>query len=152
MGYKSLTYLKGIDNVVVIDNSVIMRWILNDGSVEEQQISRFVLKAISTHDITPVVPFLWIYEASNVITSYVKKGLINIEVGQKRLGMPFDICHILDHKIDLSVLVDVSVKYNLSSYDASYLSLANILQCPISTLDKKLQRASLKFGRELYAL
>ena len=42
--------------------------------------------------------------------------------------------------IDFKINIKLSLKHNLSFYDAAYLYLAKINKCKLLTLDKKLER------------
>jgi len=121
-----------------------MRWLVNDGSETDLQVSRLVLDSIQQGKIEPVVPSLWVYESSYVIASYIKKGLLDSKIGKRRLEMSFEICRIIDIKPYPVDLVGLSLKYNLSSYDATYLLLAHQLECSVMTLDKKLKKAVIR--------
>ena len=141
MGYKSLNAVSSKKNILVIDNSIIVRWLIGDGSESDIKIANSILCSISRKELYPVVPGLWIYEASNVIAAYVKRNQLEESIGLKRLMMPFDVCNIVEFKPDLTALTQIAVKYNLSSYDATYLYLADQLDCCLATLDKKLAKA-----------
>ena len=152
MGYRKLGSILENQSLVVIDNSIIMRWLVNDGSESDLQISRLVLDSIQQGKIVPVVPSLWVYESSHVIASYIKRGLLEPEIGKRRLEMPFEICRIIDIKPNPIELVELSLKYALSSYEATYLLLAHQLECSLSTLDKKLKKAVVRSKGKLLEL
>ncbi len=149
MAYKLLETLASKSNIVVIDNSIIIRWLIGDGSVRDIKIANSILNSISKKELYPVVPSLWIYEASNVIATYVKRNQIEESIGLKRLMMPFEACNIVEFKPDLVELTQIAIRYNLSSYDATYLNLASQLNCALATLDKKLAKAVIKSNGDL---
>ena len=152
MGYKLLEAVSSKQNLVAIDNSIIVRWLVGDGSDTDREIANLILNAISLKEICPIVPSLWIYEASNVIASYVKRTQIEESIGLKRLMMPFEACNIIEFKPSLELLTLTAIKYKLSSYDATYLYLAETLNCPLATLDKKLGKAVIKSNGQLFKL
>jgi len=152
VGYKLLESISAKQNLVVIDNSIIVRWLVGDGSKSDLEIANLILNAISRKEICPVVPSLWVYEASNVIASYVKRKQVEESIGLKRLMMPYEACNIIEFKPDLETLTLTAIKYKLSSYDATYLCLAENLNCPLATLDKKLGKAVIKSNGQLLKL
>lgn len=61
--------------IFVLDNSISMRWLLNDRDMDTQDYARNVLKLLIDGG-SAIVPNLWALEAANVIAKQVKKETI----------------------------------------------------------------------------
>ena len=141
MGYRTVSTIERYPNLLVVDNSVIMRWFFSDGSEVDKAYAEDVLRHMKTNQIMPVVPTLWVSEACFVSNSYVKKKGFSTSVVQEKLTNAFDMLFVVDSFLDPVVLFDYAYRYKLSDYDANYALLAENLNCPLATLDKKLKKA-----------
>jgi len=131
----------------VLDNSVTMRWFFGDGAPQELAYAAKVLDAMkkaSAH-----VPVTWGLEVSNVIARAEAKALVT----EARSGAFLEMLEGVDIRVDaatfahaLSDTLQLSRRYALSAYDASYLELALRLGLPLATLDADLQKAARKAG------
>jgi predicted nucleic acid-binding protein len=59
----------------VLDNSIVMRWLLNDRDASTQEYALKVLELL-VEGGTAIVPNLWALEAANVINKEMKKGYV----------------------------------------------------------------------------
>ena len=132
---------------LVIDNSVVMRWLFKDGSHADRNYAGKVASLVETSEIH--VPTLFIAEAANVISRALKAGVIT----RIDSASHFDLINQMDAQVVGAELtqdvMNVALKAfdeGLSSYDATYLLLAQRLACPLATLDKDLRRAAIKSG------
>ena len=144
MGYKTPGKGERYANAVVIDNSVIMRWLFNDGSNTDQQYSKDVLQSLQNQQLTVLVPPIWIYESAFVTNHYLKQQVISLADVNQQLDMLFDLVNVIHTQQTPTELVEVSQAVNISSYDAAYLLLAKQQQCPLATLDKKMEQVHKK--------
>lgn len=132
----------------VLDNSVAMRWLLNDRDLDTQDYARNVLKMLIDGG-SAIVPNLWALEAANVIAKQIKKGnIIQAEASQFiALLAELDIQPDRDtHDHALGDTLGLAQQYGLSSYDASYLELALRKGLPVATVDQDLAEAARKAG------
>jgi predicted nucleic acid-binding protein len=95
------------------------------------------------------VPQLWWYEMSNVLSLAVKRGWL------KHAEVIAIIRLLKDYGFDTDVnygekyaerLFELSQRYELSAYDATYLELAIRKNAKLATLDDKLGKACEKAG------
>lgn len=135
----------------VIDNSVAMCWLLNDGRSSDVTYALKVLDALRI--TSAVVPNLWALEAANVVAKAEAKGLVNEARTQafvatlSRLNIATDnatASHALGETLNLAR------RYKLSAYDAAYLELAMREALPLATLDADLEKAAKKAGVRLF--
>ena len=132
---------------LVLDNSVAMCWLLNDGRPAGITYALNVLDALKT---TPaLVPGLWALEAANVVAKAEAKGLINEARSESFIATLMRL-HIVTDKATashvLSETLNLARRYKLSAYDAAYLELALREGLPLATLDADLEKAARKAG------
>lgn len=116
--------------MIVVDASAALAGLLNAGA------ARRALGSEQLH-----VPHLIDSEIANGLRRGVSRGRIDPDAGWaaldtwRRLGMiRYPIFGILDRVWQL--------RDNLSAYDASYVALAEQLDCALFTVDRRLSRAS----------
>lgn len=131
----------------VLDNSVTMRWFFGDGKPLELAYAGKVLDAMK--NANALVPVTWGLEVANVIARAEAKGLVT----EARSGAFLEMLEDVDIEVDtatfqhtLSDTLQLARRYQLSSYDASYLELALRQGIPLATLDDDLRKAAKKTG------
>ncbi len=136
----------------VLDNSVVMRWLLRDGSEERIAYANAVLDVLELQGGEAVVPGIWPLEAANVIVKAQAKGLVTEARAAEFIGL-LNTMHIT---VDLSTAeralgdtLQLARRLKLSSYDASYLELALREGLPLATLDADLRNAMKQTGGAL---
>ncbi len=139
------------NNAVVIDNSVMMRWLFKDGSEEDQQYAQKVLHQINEGQLLVLVPYIWVYESSFVVSFYQRKELITVEEATKHLDALFELCTVVRGEERPKVLFHFANEHKLSSYDSSYILLTQQAGCSIATLDKTMIKATMKLELKVFA-
>lgn len=133
----------------VLDNSVVMRWLFNDGGIKDRGYSEDILNLIVAGAHRPITPGVWPLEIANVISRAESMG----QIEEMRSAHFLEI--IREMKIDnepisqditFGSVLHLARVYKLSSYDASYLELAMRYSTPLATLDKGLIAAMKKVG------
>jgi predicted nucleic acid-binding protein len=125
----------------VLDNSVAMRWCFESGAYP---YADSVLNRLATGD-TAMVPVLWFYEASAVLSRAQNIGMLTASKAAAFITELKSLNLIADDAGIARVLTDVhrlALSYRLTSYDAAYLELATRLNLPLATLDDELLRAA----------
>lgn len=133
----------------VLDNSVVMRWLLKDGSVERLAYADKVLGLLIQDDAQAVVPGVWPLEVANVIVKAQAKGLVSEARATAFIGLLDDMGISVDTRTAERALTDtlqLARRFKLSSYDASYLELALREGLLLATLDADLHSAMLQTG------
>ncbi len=133
----------------VLDNSVVMRWYFGDGSATDLEYASRVLDSMASAEV--LVPGVWGLEVANVLARAEAKGLTTEARTETFIGM----LHRMNINTDgatptqaLTSILQLARRYNLSSYDASYLELAMREDLPLATLDADLRRAAELVGVE----
>jgi predicted nucleic acid-binding protein len=131
----------------VLDNSVAMCWLLNDGRPSDVAYAAKVLESLKkTH---AVVPALWALEAANVIAKVESKGLLAEARTQAFVATLGRLNIVVDKSTATHALgetLNLARRYKLSAYDAAYLELALRDGLPLATLDADLAKAARKAG------
>ena len=133
----------------VLDNSVVMRWLLQDGSEERIAYARKVLGLLAQDAGEALVPGIWALEVANVIAKSEAKRLVSEARASAFVGLLQTMCiqsdiHTAEHA--LSATLQLARRFKLSSYDASYLELALREGLPLATLDADLLYAMEQTG------
>jgi len=121
--------------MIVLDASVILKWIFRDeDGGEAARVYRD--KHVSGEKII-AVPDLFFYEMANVLatkTTLATKDVL--EAFSLLWNFDFEVFSFgLDEFING---IDLSRRYGMSLYDASYIELARRMKCHFVTADKKL--------------
>jgi predicted nucleic acid-binding protein len=108
-----------------------------------------VLNALRDPDTLAVVPMTWGLEVANVIARSETKELVTAAQSGSFISLLEGLSMEIDVDTFTHVLSDtlqLSRRYRLSSYDASYLELALRNGAPIATIDDDMRRAANKAG------
>lgn len=139
----------------VLDNSVVMRWLLQDGSRERLVYASQVLERLAQEDCEAVVPGIWALEAANVLVKAQAKGLVSEARSAAFVGLLQEMAFATDTRTAERALGDtlqLARRFKLSSYDASYLELALREGLALATLDDQLRAAMQQTGVTLPCL
>lgn len=137
----------------VLDASVTLSWLLKDTAARDEAYPLAVLNALRAASTTAIVPMTWGLEIPNVIARSEAKDLVTAAQSGSFIALLEGISIEVDAETFTHVLSDtlqLSRRYRLSSYDASYLELALRNGSPIATLDEDLRRAATKAGVKLF--
>jgi predicted nucleic acid-binding protein len=140
------------NNTLVLDNSVAMRWLFDDGSPSDRRYAASVLDHIQETNAGVIVPYVWVYESAFVVNFYVGQGDLEWRHGTNHLNSLYDLCTVAIDKVPPAGLFEFSHVHGISSYDAAYLLLAQSQDLPIATLDKKMRRVAKKLGMAIVSI
>lgn len=126
----------------VLDNSVLSGWYIGNQATEYSDgVARRML------DEQAHAPALLHLEFANVLRTLCKRGGLDAEgaheVIEQIAAMPIAIDREMPGP---AALLSLALRYDLTSYDASYLELALRLQLPIATQDAALMEAARASG------
>jgi len=124
-----------ISSRIVVDASAVLSFIFPDESTPKGVLTAF--RKASKNLIVLTAPTLLCYEIGNAIRSAVKQKRINKLTATSIIEIFYQL-KIVYLDPNINDIIFLSLKYNLSFYDASYLSLAKEKNAKLLTLDKKL--------------
>jgi predicted nucleic acid-binding protein len=128
-----------------MDASVALAWCFEDEATEATDV---VLDRLRNDEAA--VPAIWPLEVANVLLVAERRDRLSEAQASRFLELltqlPIDVD---DAPHDLAAIVAAGRRHELSSYDASYLVLAERLGAPLATLDRRLSKAAERAGVEL---
>jgi predicted nucleic acid-binding protein len=126
----------------VIDNSVVCGWfIANQADEYTEAIAALLCKDKA------FAPALLQLEFVNVLKTACKKGRVPIQTAREVVDQVCALPIEFDHDFPGSAaIMQLALRYDLTSYDAAYLELALRKQVPIATKDEALAVAAWEAG------
>ena len=126
----------------VLDNSVVTGWYIES---QDTDYTEAIVAKLETD--RAIVPALWELEFANVLKTACIRGKLDIDTARQIVD---SIC-ALPIEIDQGTpgprqILELAMRYNLSSYDAAYLELAMRHGLPIACQDGKLRDAAKAAG------
>jgi predicted nucleic acid-binding protein len=125
----------------VLDSSVALAWVLPD----EANPTLDHLCDRLTNDVG-LVPPVWPLEIGNVLLVAIKRGRLTVRDVHQLItelrALPLEIDAASTDRAFEETLA-IAQKYDLTTYDASYLELAKRREIPLASLDTKLRKACL---------
>lgn len=130
----------------VLDNSVVTGWYIRSQATDYTEA---IANRLETD--RALVPALWQLEFANVLKTACARGTLSIDTAR----LITDTIGALPIEVDAGPapgarqLLELAVRYQLSSYDAAYLELAMRHGIPIASQDARLREAALAAGVSL---
>jgi predicted nucleic acid-binding protein len=128
----------------VLDNSVALTWCFED---ERTLATTALLERLT--ESGAMAPVIWPLEALNSLLVAERRGRLNAE--KRRVFGEF--LRALPVKIDdetadraWTTTAELAERFQLSSYDAAYLELAQRHDLPLASLDRNLRNAGAALG------
>jgi len=115
---------------VVVDTSVAIKWVVTEAYTEHAQA---LLDEHQRRNDPIYVPSLFLYEASNVLYSFVREGLFPVAACQQAIQDIFKLVHPLTTDARLATRA-VSIADTLKTkktFDAHFLALAERMNCTL---------------------
>ena len=126
----------------VLDNSVLCGWFLANQASPYSDAVAGLLPVVDAH-----APWLLQLEFTNVLRTACRRGTLPVATAREII----DQVALLPIRFDAvppqpAALLSLSLRFQLTSYDAAYLELALRLQLPIATRDNDLAGAAWAAG------
>lgn len=84
---------------------------------------------------------LCLHETLNVLATYQRRDVLTLAQCKKLLDHTERFMNIAESEVKLDAALAVAAKYAVSGYDAQYVALAQSLDAPLITEDRKLRVA-----------
>lgn len=85
-----------------------------------------------------VAPLLWRGEFRNVLALYLRKRLLSLERGQQIMNEALHLMQDGEYEVDSDHVLRLVAASNCSAYDCEFVALAQELESPLVTMDKKI--------------
>lgn len=130
MNFKNLTN-------IILDSSVMAKWFFP--SEEDSKIALKIRDLFLSKEISISVPILIYYEINNLIRTATKSSRINERLAKEAYQgfLELDLIAYSSKEL-MGIALEKAISLDVSSYDASYLALAEYLKIPLITADQKL--------------
>ena len=117
--------------MIVVDASIILELLLNTRLAER------IAERLFSPDESLHAPHLLDIEVAQVIRRYCRAGELSAERGREALVDLADL-PLSRYPHDLLLARIWDLRHNLTAYDASYIALAEALDAPLLTCDRRL--------------
>ncbi|MEM2849290.1 MAG: type II toxin-antitoxin system VapC family toxin [Candidatus Bathyarchaeia archaeon] len=126
---------------IVIDASVIAKWIIPGEPWEEQ--AKLLRNMVVSGDVEAYVPTLLLYEVTSVILRAFFRGVLKLSDGIEALKalryIGFSIKAI--EWEDLVEILNIATAAKLTVYDSTYIYLAKKLNAQLVTADRQMKKS-----------
>ena len=131
-----------MSDVVVVDASVALKWVLRE---PDSDIAKTLLKQWKTEKTDVIAPGLFAYEITNILYRQVLTGKLSYEETRRLLKEIFSIgilLHFSQYEVISTRAMAFAHQFSLlATYDAHYLALAEHENCEYWTADTRLLKA-----------
>jgi len=121
---------------IILDSSVIAKWFFPE---ESGQLALKIKDDFTTNVTSISAPLLLYWEINNLLKTATKRSRITaksaVSVYEAFLKLNFIV---YSSEELMTKTLKIAIRFDISSYDASYVALAEYLQKPFFTADQKL--------------
>jgi predicted nucleic acid-binding protein len=131
----------------VVDASVAFKWLIPDSSEDDVSAAKSLLFEHLEGRAKIIVPALLYYEVGNILLFGRSRPSLQqgIEVLAYLYAIPLDVAPLT--AVSADVTLRLASLRGLSFYDATYLALAEMSDCPLITADRRLAKRARATGR-----
>lgn len=137
-------------NSIVIDSSIALAWCFSD---ESSPLADAVMLSLQQQEAW--FPALWPLEIANILAISERRGRVTLAETVQFISLLGNLpirVEPIDEKIVFGRILTLARIHNITTYDASYLELAERLGATLATLDKLLIQAAQAESISLYQL
>jgi len=118
--------------IVADTNIIVYLYISGDRSQQSEDLLSF--------DSNWVAPILWRSELRNVLAQYLRKNLLNIDEILQIIQQAEKLLADHEYEISSAHIMQLVQSSQCSAYDCEFIALAQYLDAPLITTDKKILR------------
>jgi len=128
--------------MIVVDTNIIAYlYISGEKSLPAEQLL--------SYDPHWNAPILWRSEFRSVLSRYLRKGIVSLEESLIILQQAEKLLDDNEYKISSAHIMQLINSSSCSAYDCEYVALAQYLDIPLITTDKKILREFPKIAKSL---
>ena len=117
--------------MIVVDSNIISYlYISGDRSQQSEDLLSF--------DFNWVAPILWRSEFRNVLAQYLRKNLLNMDEVLLIIQQAEELLSDHEYEISSAHIMQLVNSSQCSAYDCEFVALAQYLDVPLITTDKKI--------------
>ncbi len=120
--------------MIVVDTNVVA-YVLIEG--DQTEAAAQVLRK----DPQWAAPLLWRSEFRDVLTMYIRQGDLGLEHARGLMDLAERLLHGGEHHVVSNRVLELAEASGCSAYDCEFVALAEDLDAPMVTADRKLQAA-----------
>lgn len=128
----------------VLDASIALNWLFED---EANDYAESLLRRLGREEV--FVPSIWTLEVTNALLAASRNRRLTAErlasVRLELAGLPVTLAQESVATI-VGPVFDTAARFGLTTYDATYLSLAANRRVPLATADRRLGDAARELG------
>ncbi len=117
--------------MIVVDSNVIGYLFLKNGKTA-------LAESALEKDPTWICPLLWRSEIRNVLSLYVRKGLITLDDAQAVIEQALKLMAGHEQDVNSSDVLKLAAESTCSAYDCEFVALAKDLGVSLVTVDKQI--------------
>jgi predicted nucleic acid-binding protein len=131
----------------VIDASVAFKWLIPDSAEDDVSAAKALLVEHLEGRAKIIVPALLYYEVANILLFGRSRPPVEqaLDALSGLYSIPLEVASLALHGADATLRL-ASLR-GLSFYDATYVSLAEMSNCPLITADRRLAERARPTGR-----
>lgn len=119
--------------MIVVDTNVIASiWVSND-------MDEWVYKVLKKDDDW-IAPLLWRSEFRNVLSLYLRKDILELPVVLQTIEEAEQLMDANEFEVNSTQVMSLVSDSSCSAYDCEFVALADDLNVPLVTFDKKVLR------------
>ncbi|MEE9492608.1 MAG: type II toxin-antitoxin system VapC family toxin [Gammaproteobacteria bacterium] len=119
--------------MIVVDTNIIAYlYISGEKSLQAEQLLSF--------DPLWSAPILWRSEFRNVLSQYLRKGILSLDEIMIMIQQAEELLDDNEYKISSAHIMQLVNLSSCSAYDCEFIALAQYLDAPLITADKKILR------------
>ena len=130
--------------MIVVDTNVIAYFIVPGDMTP-------LAEAVREKDPFWSVPWLWRSEMRNLLTLYVRRGLLSLAEIQGLMSNAEEMLSGSEFRVRSDEVLSLAAKSGCTAYDCEFIYLAAELSVPMVTSDKKLMSAFPQFTQSMDA-
>jgi len=136
-----------LEAALVVDASVAFKWLIPDAAEEDVSAAKAILVDHMEGRVAITIPALLYYEVANILLFGRSKPPVDeaAEALRDLYSIPLAVAAPASDTADAALRL--ASDHGLSYYDASYVALAETLDCTLITADQRLARRLRTGGR-----
>lgn len=133
---------------IVVDTSVAIAWYLSESFSKPARVWQEKILTGQAHALVPSLHFL---EFANVLRTYVRRKEMHPDLANEIYALHLDApLNVEDPPRD--EILRTALEFDASAYDAAFIALAKVYNCPLITAERSTTPWVIKLGKHVVTL